>query len=187
MTSNADDTAPPPEPEAGDLEDYGGPFRSDFRYEDLSKEALVRLVREYALAVHILDRSMCAAIGMSHVLEEMQRLAIEEWRGASPVYGARLNCPAVPNTNTSTIVRDTGLYARDQIDFTDRWQLLAGLIEMSQQFGVDSMAETAEHVAAEYGVSRGAQDEFALRSQERTAKAQASGRLAREIVPVAVP
>ena len=70
--------------------DYSGPFRADFRYEDLSREALVRLVREYAQAVHILDRSMCAAIGMSHGMEEMERLAIEEWRGASPVYGQRL-------------------------------------------------------------------------------------------------
>ena len=74
----------------GGLPDYSGPFHADFRYEDLSREALVRLVREYAQAVHILDRSMCAAIGMSHGMEEMERLAIEEWRGASPVYGQRL-------------------------------------------------------------------------------------------------
>src|SRR5664279_4424278 len=85
----------PPEsagPGPGDtgLSDYSGPFRPDFRYEDLSREALVRLVREFAQAVHILDRSMCAAIGMSHGMEEMERLAIEEWRGASPVYGQRL-------------------------------------------------------------------------------------------------
>ena len=72
------------------LADYSGPFQADFRYEDLSRAALVRLVREYAQAVHILDRSMCAAIGMSHGMEEMERLAIEEWRGASPVYGQRL-------------------------------------------------------------------------------------------------
>ena len=72
------------------MDDYSGPFRTDFRYEDLSHDALVRLVREYAQAVHILDRSMCAAIGMSHGMEEMERLAIEEWRGASPVYGQRL-------------------------------------------------------------------------------------------------
>ncbi len=45
----------------------------------------------------------------------------------NPVYGARLNCPSTPSTYTSTSVRDTGLYVRDQIDFADRWQLLAGL------------------------------------------------------------
>ena len=70
--------------------DYSGPFDPDFRYEDLSKEALVRLVREYALIAHLLDRSMCAAIGMRFGTDVMAELAIEEWRGASPVYGERL-------------------------------------------------------------------------------------------------
>ena len=79
-----------PEGDGGGMPDYSGEFRADFRYEDLSRQALVRLVREYAQAVHILDRSMCAAIGMSLGMEQMERLAIEEWRGASPVYGKRL-------------------------------------------------------------------------------------------------
>src|SRR5580658_7250490 len=70
--------------------DYAGPFDPDFRYEDLSKEALVRLVREYALTVHLMDRSMCAAIGIKYGPQVMEELAIEEWRGASPVYGERL-------------------------------------------------------------------------------------------------
>ncbi len=73
-----------------DRPDYAGPFDPDFRYEDLSKEALVRLVREYALIVHLLDRSMCAAIGMKYGQEVVEELAIEEWRGASPIYGDRL-------------------------------------------------------------------------------------------------
>lgn len=73
-----------------DRDDYSGEFDPDFRYEDLSKEALVRLVREYALIVHMLDRSMCAAIGMKYGSEAVQEMAIEEWRGASPVYGERL-------------------------------------------------------------------------------------------------
>ncbi|MQA76634.1 MAG: acetyl-CoA C-acyltransferase, partial [Solirubrobacterales bacterium] len=58
---------------------------------------------------------------------------------------------------------------------------------MRDQYGVDSMPETAENVAAEYGVARADQDAFALRSQERTAKAVASGRLAREIASVSIP
>jgi iron complex outermembrane receptor protein len=45
----------------------------------------------------------------------------------SPVYGARLVCPATPTTNTATTVRDLGIYARDQIQFGDRWQLVTGL------------------------------------------------------------
>jgi hypothetical protein len=81
---------PTPAPIPPERDDYSGAFTPDFRYEDLSKPALVRLVREFAQAVHLLDRSMCAAIGMSHGGAEVQRLAIEEWRGASPVYGERL-------------------------------------------------------------------------------------------------
>ncbi len=58
---------------------------------------------------------------------------------------------------------------------------------MKAQYGVDSMPETAENVAAEFGIAREAQDAFALRSQARTAAAQASGFLACEIVPVEAP
>ena len=58
---------------------------------------------------------------------------------------------------------------------------------MKQQFGIDSMPETAENVAAEFGVSREDQDAFALRSQQRTQAARKAGHLAEEIVPVHVP
>jgi len=58
---------------------------------------------------------------------------------------------------------------------------------MHKQYGTDGMPQTAQNVADEYHISREDQDAFALRSQERVAKAQASGRLAREIVPVPVP
>jgi hypothetical protein len=90
MSDTISPTALGPTADDGGMPDYAGEFRADFRYEDLSREALVRLVREYAQAVHILDRSMCAAIGMSLGMEQMERLAIEEWKGASPVYGKRL-------------------------------------------------------------------------------------------------
>ena len=55
---------------------------------------------------------------------------------------------------------------------------------MREQYGVDSMAETGENVAEEFGVSREDQDKFALRSQQRAVTAQASGFLNEEIVPV---
>src|SRR5262245_25369787 len=58
---------------------------------------------------------------------------------------------------------------------------------MKERYGIDSMPETAENVAAEFGAGREDQDSFARRSQERAAKAAADGRLAREIVPVPVP
>ncbi|MDC5698517.1 3-oxoadipyl-CoA thiolase [Intrasporangium calvum] len=59
--------------------------------------------------------------------------------------------------------------------------------KMDQLYGTDSMPGTAQHVADDYAISRADQDAFALRSQERAATAIASGRLAREIVPVEVP
>lgn len=59
--------------------------------------------------------------------------------------------------------------------------------KMRDRFGVDEMTGTAENVAREFDVSRSDQDEFALRSQQRTATAMESGRLAEEIAPVTVP
>ncbi|WP_089157116.1 3-oxoadipyl-CoA thiolase [Micromonospora sp. NBS 11-29] len=70
-------------------------------------------------------------------------------------------------------------------DTTIGWRLVNPLMERG--WGIDSMPETAENVAAEFGVDRAAQDEFAYRSQQRAAKAQADGRLAEEIVGVTVP
>lgn len=55
---------------------------------------------------------------------------------------------------------------------------------MSAQYGVDSMPQTAENVADEFGVSREDQDKFALASQEKAASAQAAGFFEAEIVPV---
>ena len=70
-------------------------------------------------------------------------------------------------------------------DTTIGWRFVNPL--MQQQYGTDSMPQTAQNVASDYSISREEQDAFALRSQERTAKAQANGRLAREIAPVPVP
>ena len=57
---------------------------------------------------------------------------------------------------------------------------------MEEMYGTHSMSETAEHVAAEWRVSRADQDAFAVRSQQRAGAAMADGRLAEEIVPVTV-
>ena len=58
---------------------------------------------------------------------------------------------------------------------------------MHKHFGTDSMPETAENVAADFDIGREAQDEFALRSQQRALAAIASGRMAQEITPVTIP
>ncbi|MBK7721003.1 MAG: 3-oxoadipyl-CoA thiolase [Austwickia sp.] len=70
-------------------------------------------------------------------------------------------------------------------DTTIGWRFVNKALEA--EHGVDSMPQTAQNVADRWNVSREDQDAFALRSQQRTAAAQASGRLAREIVPVTVP
>jgi len=69
-------------------------------------------------------------------------------------------------------------------DTTIGWRFVNPL--MKQQYGVDSMPETGENVAADFSVSRADQDAFALRSQHKAVAAQANGRLAREIVPVTI-
>jgi hypothetical protein len=58
--------------------------------------------------------------------------------------------------------------------------------KMKAQYGIDSMPETAENVAREFGIARGDQDAFALRSQQRWAAAHAAGVFKDEIVPVTI-
>nr|CAD6616794.1 3-oxoadipyl-CoA thiolase [Rhizobium sp. TCK] len=58
---------------------------------------------------------------------------------------------------------------------------------MKAEFGIDSMPQTADNVAADFSVSRADQDAFAARSQARWAAAQAAGLFADEIVPVTIP
>ena len=70
-------------------------------------------------------------------------------------------------------------------DTTIGWRFVNPVLKA--QYGIESMPETAENVAEDFGVSRADQDAFALRSQDRAAAAQASGRLAEEIAPVPVP
>ena len=70
-------------------------------------------------------------------------------------------------------------------DTTIGWRFVNPL--MKARYGVDSMPETGENVAADYQISRADQDQFALRSQQRAVAAQANGRLAAEIVPVTIP
>lgn len=81
---------------------------------------------------------------------------------------------------------DTAFSRQAEIfDTTIGWRFINPL--MKKQYGVDSMPETAENVAEDFNISREDQDAFALRSQQRTAAAQASGRLAQEITPVVIP
>ena len=85
--------------------------------------------------------------------------------------------PFVQGKATEAFSRNAEIY-----DTTIGWRFINPL--MKAQYGVDSMPETAENVAEDFQISRADQDAFACRSQARAAKAQANGRLAREIVGV---
>src|SRR5262245_39181761 len=78
-------------------------------------------------------------------------------------------------------------FGRDQKieDTTLGWRFVNPA--MKAAYGVDTMPQTGENVAEQWQVSREEQDRFALASQEKAARAQASGRLGAEIVPVAIP
>jgi acetyl-CoA acyltransferase len=87
--------------------------------------------------------------------------------------------PFVFGKSQSPFGRDVQVY-----DTTLGWRFVNPQIR--QHFGVDSMAETADNVAADFKISREDQDAFAYRSQMRARQAMASGALAQEIVPVTV-
>lgn len=70
-------------------------------------------------------------------------------------------------------------------DTTIGWRFINA--QMKALYGVDSMPETAENVAIEFGISRADQDAFALRSQMRTAQSQANGIFTDELIAVSIP
>jgi acetyl-CoA acyltransferase len=87
--------------------------------------------------------------------------------------------PFVMPKADSAFSRNNAVY-----DTTIGWRFINKL--MKQQYGVDSMPETADNVAAEFGIGRAEQDAFALRSQQRWGAAQAAGYFKDEIVPVEI-
>ncbi|MFX1763842.1 3-oxoadipyl-CoA thiolase [Paraburkholderia sp. A1RI-2L] len=87
--------------------------------------------------------------------------------------------PFVMGKAASAFSRDAAIY-----DTTIGWRFVNKL--MKQQYGIDSMPETAENVVVEFNISRADQDAFALRSQQKAARAQKDGTLAQEIVAVEI-
>ena len=88
--------------------------------------------------------------------------------------------PFVTGKASSAFSRDAQMY-----DTTIGWRFVNKL--MKQQYGVDSMPETAENVAEQFQIAREDQDAFALRSQHKAAAAQEAGHLNDEIVAVSIP
>lgn len=85
------------------------------------------------------------------------------------------------------IPKATSAYSRSSSmeDTTIGWRFVNNLIK--QQYGIDSMPETAENVAEQFNISREDQDAFAFLSQQKTKAAQQSGLFKDEIVPVSIP
>jgi 3-oxoadipyl-CoA thiolase len=85
------------------------------------------------------------------------------------------------------VAKSTAAFDRNvqMFDTTMGWRFVNPALK--KQYGVDSMPETAENVAAEFHIAREDQDRFALRSHERALKAQADGTLAQEIIAVTLP
>jgi acetyl-CoA acyltransferase len=73
----------------------------------------------------------------------------------------------------------------EMFDTTIGWRFVNSLLK--EKYGIDSMPETGENVATDYGVARADQDKFALRSQQRTAAAYARGFFHSELIPVEIP
>ncbi len=88
--------------------------------------------------------------------------------------------PFVMPKADSAFARTNAVY-----DTTLGWRFINPAFK--QQFGIDSMPETAENVAVDFAIARADQDAFALRSQQRYAAAKARGFFAGEIVPVTIP
>ncbi len=88
--------------------------------------------------------------------------------------------PFVMPKADSAFSRSASIY-----DTTIGWRFVNPLIKA--QYGIDSMPETAENVAEDFGISREDQDAFAVRSQQKAGAAMQNGRLAREITPVSIP
>jgi len=123
---------------------------------------------------------LCAS-GMSAVANAARAVMLGE--GDFYVAGGVENmtrAPYVMSKASKPFARDIELF-----DTSLGWRFVNP--RMKATYGVDSMGQTAENVAEQFGVSRDDQDRFALRSQQRATAARAAGRFQSEIVAVDIP
>ncbi len=122
---------------------------------------------------------LCAS-GMSAVVGAALAVQLDE--GDLYVAGgveSMTRAPYVLSKSSKPFARDVELF-----DTSLGWRFINPALR--ERFGTDSMGQTAENVAEQYGVSRADQDAFAARSQGKAAKARASGRFADEIAPIEI-
>ena len=122
---------------------------------------------------------LCAS-GMSAVVSAARAVQLDE--GDLYVAGgveSMTRAPYVLSKASKPFARDVELF-----DTSLGWRFINPALR--ERFGTDSMGQTAENVAEQYGVSRADQDAFAARSQSKAASARASGRFAEEIAPIEI-
>ena len=122
---------------------------------------------------------LCAS-GMSAVLHAARAVQLGE--GDLYVAGgveSMTRAPYVLSKSSKPFARDVELF-----DTSLGWRFINPALR--ERFGTDSMGQTAENVAEQYGVRRDDQDAFAARSQAKAASARTSGRFAEEIAPIEI-
>jgi 3-oxoadipyl-CoA thiolase len=123
---------------------------------------------------------LCAS-GMSAVVHAAR--AVQLGDGDLYVAGgveSMTRAPFVLSKASKPFARDVELF-----DTSLGWRFVNPVLR--ERYGTDSMGQTAENVAEQYGVSRDDQDAFAARSQRKAAAARAAGRFAEEIAPLEIP
>ena len=123
---------------------------------------------------------LCAS-GMSAVAQAARAVQLDE--GALYIAGGVENmtrAPYVMSKGSTPFARDVELF-----DTSLGWRFINPVLR--ERYGTDSMGQTAENVAEQYGVSRADQDAFSVRSQRKAATARAAGRFAVEIAPLEIP
>jgi 3-oxoadipyl-CoA thiolase len=123
---------------------------------------------------------LCAS-GMSAVVHAARAVPL----GDGDLYVAggvesMTRAPFVLSKASKPFARDVELF-----DTSLGWRFVNPVLR--ERYGTDSMGQTAENVAEQYGVSRDDQDAFAARSQRKAAAARAAGRFAEEIAPLEIP
>lgn len=146
---------------------------------NVARMALLLAGLPYKIGGETVNR-LCAS-GMSAVANAFRAIAAGE--GEIYIAGGvehMTRSPYVMSKPSTAFGRDSQMF-----DTTFGWRFVNP--KMKEMYGVDGMGETAENLADMHQISREDQDQFALWSQQKASGAQASGRLAEEIVKVEIP
>ncbi len=167
--------------DVGDVEDviFGAANQSGEDNRNVARMALLLA----GLPVHVAGQTVNRLCGSGLQAINSAAQAIQTSAGDTFVAGGSENMTRAPFVMGKP---DAAFSRAMQLqDTTMNWRFVNP--RLAEQYYPYTMGETAENVAAQYGVSRADQDSFALRSHQRAVAAQQSGRFAEEIVPVTIP